>query len=243
LIKIICFKWKPVGETFRYRENYRAEHVNIFANMVDRNINIPYEIICFTDDPKDIDSHITTLPVWDDLKEYQMCYRRLKLFSNEMKDIIGSKFVAMDIDCIITGDITDIVNFKEDFKILSPSGRKTPYAGGMFGMVPGSRSFVWDEFKEKDLVWQEHKNNTYRYVHQPSYNKGFVVGSDQAYMSYKMWPNEATWTENDGVALTSNIKKGKVSYLDKKIIFTNGKDDPSHKDFQEKYPSITKHWC
>jgi hypothetical protein len=240
LIKIVCFKWKSAGETFRYREPYTAEHVNIFAAMINRHVKTPHEVICFTDDPRGI--NVKTIPIWDDLAEYQMCYRRLKLFSSEMKTLIGDKFIALDIDCIIKGDITDIVEFKEDFKIFQPRTTKTPYNGGLFGMNPGSRAFVWDDFNTEDLVWMPQKRGGHRYVHKKAHDMGYTVGSDQAYISYKLYPKEKTWTQINGIGLFPDVLQKKNNPADLRLIFLNGKYDPSQKDLQEKYPWIKNNW-
>jgi len=248
MIRFVIWKWKPQNETFRYREEYTAKHVNIFANMIDRNISIPYEIVCITDDPTGIDGGIKTIPIWDDLIEYQMCYRRLRIFSEEMADLIGPKFISMDIDCVIVNNITPIVKFEEDFKICHPRKNKTPYCGSMFGMKAGTKSHIWHEFDRNDLVWLADyggriTGKSQRWVHRPAYDAGFIVGSDQSYISYKLWPDVATWGADDGVLNFNQhfrVKNSKIN--DAKIIFFPGIFDPSHTGLYEKYPWIEKYW-
>jgi len=248
MVRFVVWKWKPQNEVFREREEYTAKHINVFANMVDRNINIPYEIVCITDDSTGIDGGIRTVPIWDDLIEYQMCYRRLKVFSEEMADLIGPKFISMDIDCIIVNDITSIVDFEEDFKIWQPRKTKTPYCGSMFGMKAGAKSRIWDEFNRNDLVWLADyggwtTNKSERWVHKPAYDAGFIVGSDQSYISYKLWPDAATWKAEDGVLNFNQHFRGKDNRVNNaKIIFFPGKFDPSHTDLYENYPWVERHW-
>src|SRR6056297_1122865 len=204
MLRIVCWKWKKVDESFRHREDYTARHVNIFANMVSRNLSIPHEVVCITDDPAGIDPKIRIVPIWDELKEYGMCYRRLPIFKKEMKDIIGPRFVSMDLDCVIKNDITPLLDNNYDFMIWKPQKNKTPYCGSMFMMNAGARQQVYDNFKVKNLIWLEDcggwsQGKSKRWVHKKTYDAGFTVGSDQAWISYTLYPNEKTWDTKDGV--------------------------------------------
>ena len=55
---ITCLKWG---------DKYGPEYVNNLYKMVSRNITIPYEFICFTDNKQGIDKNITIrkLPKYD----------------------------------------------------------------------------------------------------------------------------------------------------------------------------------
>lgn len=253
MIKIVVWKWKRQNEQFRYREEYTAKHVNIFANMVSRNLNVPYEIVCVTDDPTGIDSSIRTVPIWNDFAKYGMCYRRLRIFSKEMKQIIGPKFITMDLDCIITNDITSIVNFNEPFKIWRPGKGRKSYCGSMFGMQAGTKDRIWKEFNEKDLIWldgkdkKRRKGKMKRWAHKHAYDAGFTTGSDQAYISWQMWPNAPTWSENDGVISFKRLFKKDIKEQERvvkkaKIIFFPGGHDPSHENLYRDHPWIPKYY-
>jgi hypothetical protein len=244
MIQVVCWKWEKTEETFRYRETYTAGHVNAFAKMVGKHLHCPHEIVCITDNYDGIDPSIRIVPIWDDLKEYGMCYRRLKLFSKEMKEVIGNRFVSMDLDCVITGDITDLLRNEESFIIWQPRTKKTPYCGSMWLMDAGARSFVWDEFKEEDLFWLSDRGGgcpgkANRWVHKQAYDSGYVIGSDQAYISYKLYPKESVWTKSDGIYNFNEINK---FHQDAKIIFFPGKHDPTHKNLYLKHPWIPKHY-
>jgi hypothetical protein len=244
MIQVVCWKWETEKETFRYRETYTAEHVNLFAKMIRKHLHCPHEIVCITDDPEGIDPSIRIVPLWDDLKQYGMCYRRLKLFSKEMKDIIGDRFISMDLDCVITDDITDLVQ-KNDFMIWQPRTTKTPYCGSMWLMDAGARAFVWEEFNEKDLIWLKDRGGwcpgkANRWAHGPAYDAGFIIGSDQAYISYKLYPKEKVWTKEDGVYNFSDL--GRELPDNCKIVFFPGKHDPNHTNLYFKYPWIPEHY-
>jgi hypothetical protein len=248
-IKIVCWKWKPVKEAFRQREIFTAEHVNRFASMIDRNYQKPYEIICFTDDPQGIDGSIRTEPVWDDFKHYGSCFRRLRAFSSEMIDVVGETFVSMDLDVVILDDITSLLAEQPDFKAWMPGTNATPYCGSMWMHRPGTRPQVWNDFYAKDLIWlgPASKGKKNRWTHRKAYKAGFTVGSDQAWISYKLYPHEPAWSKRDGIF---NFRtdfycqcRSKDKNLNRaKIVFFPGPFDPSHKKLQREYPWIAENW-
>lgn len=241
-LKIVTWKWK--GNTTKNKPEYTAEHVNVHYSMVKRNVQIPFDYICVTDDAEGLNSDIQVVPIWDDLKYMGGCYLRLKAFSNEMVDVFGPKFISMDLDCVIVDDITNLVNIDVGFAIWENTNkRKTPYCGGMFMCKPGVYQHVWDDFDPKESPLKAKR-------------KGFTVGTDQAWLSYLFYPDAPhTWTHENGI-YNFKIDIEKRVRLDQpplvinkklpdnaKIIFFNGGQvDPSYKKLQENYPWIKEHW-
>ena len=68
---------------------------------------------------------------------------------------VGDRFISMDLDMVITGDITGLLDRDEDFVYYKMRGSDgTPASGwrmnnGMYMMKTGSRNFVWEIF-DKD---------------------------------------------------------------------------------------------
>jgi hypothetical protein len=253
MITIVCWKWKtPEVDSAKSRTNYSADHVNTFASMISRNVSIPYKIVCITDDSQGIDSSVEILPLWDDLSEYGMCYRRLKVFSEKMD--LGPKFVSMDLDCVILDDISELIDIQEDFKIWQSNVNSTKYCGSMFAMKTGHRKHLWAEFDTRHLNLQEARGSSSfvcdkrRYVYKPAYDAGFKVGSDQAYIAYKLYPNEAVWTKEDGALnfrtdVEKPLKKSKNKknvLKNAKIVFFPGKYDP--RGLKEEYSWIEENY-
>lgn len=253
MLRVVCWKWKKhKKENFRYREEYTSKHVNIFANMIHRNLHIPHEVVCITDNPVGIDKNIRCVPIWDDLAKFGMCYRRLKIFSEEMADIIGPRFVSMDLDCVILNDITDILNCNDDFKIWMPKNSATPYCGSMFMMNAGAKRDIWEDFSQDQLILMRNTGGwgggvKKRFIHKQAYDAGFKTGSDQAWISYKLYPHANTWTQEDGVfnfseSLYRKYRTGNKNIKNAKIVFFPGKHDPSHEKLYPEHPWIKKHW-
>lgn len=236
MLTVCCWLWRDENYRFNHLFRYGPDHVNTLAAMVRRNLNMDYEFACITDDPAGLDPGIRVIPLWDDLREMGGCYTRMKAFAPEMADIIGPRFVWMDVDCIVTGDLTPLFDRPEDFVIWGHDVGATPYCGSMVMMTAGSRREVWDEF---DPVTSKAAGKALRYV-----------GTDQAWIAARL-PGEATWTTADGVLSRYNVGiRGKMEkpamnpHLppDARVVFLHGPYDPSQPKLQARHPWIAEHY-
>ena len=263
MLKIVTFMW-DAGVHPKKNLTFETRHVEILNEMLKRNLQIPFELICITDKPIKfchLKNDFTILSIWSWGNAYPGCYRRLKLFDPEMKRFIGDRFVMMDLDVIITGDITSLFQRKEDFVIWGGRPMRNPYCGSLMMHTAGTRRHIWDSFDINDYPVNVNGRNP--------------LGTDQQHIR-KVAPDEAIWTKADGVynfgfdirindkimragsARRSGlrgmdyynhaIKNPKVRGgngalpADAKLIFFNGKDDPSQSHLQEKYPWIKEYW-
>ncbi len=236
MLKVICWKWKPQNPDFR--SSFDAQSVNVLYSMVKRHYRRPFEMVCFTDDAANIDHHIRTIPVWDTYSDivsplgvsYPSCYRRLLAFRSDMEQIVGGRFVSMDLDCVITGDITPIWDRTEDFVIWHAETRNTPYNGSMWMMDPGAREQVYDQFDP---------------LTSPALTRKLdLCGSDQAWIAHILGPDEATWGKEDGIYVWRKHLKNRMWRLptDARIVFFQGKEDPWDQSAIDKAPWILEHY-
>jgi hypothetical protein len=149
-----------------------------------------------------------------------------------MAALVGPRFVSIDLDVVITGDLTEIFNRKDEFVIWGATQRKTPYNGSMWMMNLGARQQVWDRFNQdpEKLV-------------NRSRGAGFY-GSDQAVMNYVLGPNESKWAEIDGVYSYRMHIKPVNGTLPKnaKVVFFEGHYDPWNPVTQQTAPWIVEHY-
>ena len=235
MITVVCWKWKsPRG----YRSTFTSVHVNTLRNMVARHLHLPHEFVCVTDDPEGINKDIHLVRLWDDFKELQSfvgpkrpsCYCRLKVFNAEAAGL-GERILSIDLDAVITGDITPLVSRDEDFVIWGDTTPRTLYNGSFWLLRRGTRQRVWDEFdpaKSPQLTKQAR-----------------IIGSDQAWISYVLGSGEATWTKEDGVySFRNNLQGNSYSTLPSnvRIVFFHGHRDPWHSDIQRKYTWVRKNY-
>lgn len=213
MITVVTWLWKTTG----WRKGYDAMHVNALERMVRANLCMPHVFKCITDMPEGINCE--TIPLWDSLDTNTHptrpnCYRRLRAFSEEMRPFLGDKFLSLDLDCVIVGDITPLIT-NDDFKILR--GSAAPYNGSMWMMKTGARKQVWEHFNPSvspDLANKQVLPNGRRYH-----------GSDQAWISYKI-PGEKTWGCCDGIYQYVYDVKDKQVPDNAKIIFYAGGEKP-----------------
>lgn len=188
MLTILCWLWKQ--ETSR--ATYTADHVNIWADMVRRNLAMPHRIACVTDMPNGIEPGIEIItppgdfldvsnPRWANGKP--QCYRRLSMFRRDAAEIFGERFVCMDIDCVVTGHLDTLFDRPEDLVLFKGTSRTRPYNGSMMLIRAGCRPHVFDDFDQAAAIE----------------SGALYCGSDQAWLAHRLGWNERTWSEQDGV--------------------------------------------
>jgi len=222
MISIVTFKWKnpKTGYKLKNPVEYSAEHVNVLNNSIKRNTTLPFRFICVTDDPTDIDKDIEIIPLWNKCIDLGGCYNRLFMFSKQMKTILGDRFLTIDLDSVIVGNIDHILNRKEDFVINTFESKDNSweqiYNGALMLMNAGSRNQVWEEFdfQKSPAIMDEFKNQKK------------LIGSDQAWIQFELGTGEARFTNADGVYDWSFLGKDKQLPDNASIVFLHGKRDP-----------------
>lgn len=188
MITVLTWLWRQEGG----RTSYTATHVNIWVDMVRRHLKMPHRLACVTDIPDGIASHVEIikppsefedirLPTWKEARP--QCLRRLTMFRPDASAIFGERFVCMDMDCVISGPLDPLFDCSDDFRIFAGTAANRPYNGSMMLLRAGARPQVYADFTAAGAI---------------EAGKRFV-GSDQAWISHCLGPNEATWTDRDGV--------------------------------------------
>ena len=211
-----------------YRSTFGPEHVNTLRSMVEKHYPHEHELVCVTNMPDGIDPRVRIVPLWDDFAEVYSphgsnqpsCYRRLRAFAGDMGEVIGPRFVSVDLDCVIVGDMSPLWNREEDFVIYNYPMRTTPYNGSMWMMDAGARKEVYETF-DPIISPQIAKRHGLR-------------GSDQAWMCHVL-SDEATWGYKTGViAYRSDLKRRSYRLPDHaRIVFFQGAVDPWDASAQE----------
>lgn len=173
-------------------EDYTAYHVNVFADMVRRNLSITHRIACVTDTPEGIDTSITIIPPPREFEDVRIptwgehkpqCLRRLSMFRRDAAQIFGQRFVCMDLDCVISDSLDPLFATDALFKICSGTQRGRLYNGSMMLITAGSRPQVYERFTPELAIVAGNR----------------FLGSDQAWISYILGPGEPIWGPEDGV--------------------------------------------
>ncbi len=221
LESVVCWRWQPQKG---YRSTYLPGTVNTLAAMVRRHYPHPLRVICVTDDPGGIDPSVEIVPLWNDFADLPSphggknpsCYRRLRMFHPDIAQVFGARFVSIDLDTVIVGDLEPLWNRHEDFVAWGDTNPQpgSHYNGSMMLMTAGARPHVWSDFDPAT---------------SPELAKrAQCFGSDQGWISYRLGQGEARWTTSDGVYSYRNHlrREGGRLPVDARIVFWHGTQDP-----------------
>ena len=171
--------------TVYFEGKYRPDYVTKLYHSLKRNCKVPFEFICLSDTKEVEADRVIMLPEWSDIKIH---WHKLKFFSPLFGgQQPGDEIIVMDIDQIIVGDITDMINYPvEDNQLISykkwwkkgnlKSGNTVELNGGWYKFKSGSLRHVWDEFSfsaKSRKKWQLHYYNEgiihYKYYGEQNY--------------------------------------------------------------------------
>jgi len=254
MLSVVCWRWGTA---------YGVEYINRLRSMLSRHLDLPHCLYCVTDDPAGLDSGIIPVPIWpaNDLGRA----RRLRIFDESMRGLFGQRILQLDIDCVITGDITPLVNRSEPFVIWrsvpelwygkgsfhqNSENGKGAYNTSMLLVDTGILPTLWGDYCADPRAVEEKARKAGMWTMlkgtvggQTKYTQLLAPGDDdQAVISlYARDLNPPTWLECDGV-----YKVGRRGFSDKstlpenaRIVFFNG----SLKENQPgEFEWIKQHW-
>lgn len=235
MLSVICWRWRPLAG---YRSSYGPETVNTLRAMVTRHYPHPHRFICVTDDPSGIDADVELVPAWNDFAHLPSphggrnpsCYRRLRMFHPEIASVFGERFVSLDLDVVLTGDVTPLWNRPEEIVLWGDTNPQpgSHYNGSMVLLTAGSRPKVWTDF---DPHASPAKAKAAR-----------CWGSDQGWLSYCLGKGEARWSKADGVYSFRNDLQKRTLPDNARVVVFHGRHDPWTPYVQQQYPWIREHY-
>lgn len=230
----VTWKWRSDRP---YRSVFTAANVNTLFSMIARNYSAPHRFFCVTDDAEGIDPGVIVVPDWKDFAHLPSpsggrnpsCYRRLRAFAPDIAQTFGPRFVTMDLDTVITGDLRPIVDRPEDFVIWGDTNPKTYYNGSLMLMTAGARAKVWTDFDPSASP---------RAAYQAGHH-----GSDQGWISHCLGPHEQKWSTADGVySYRNHLYDLNALPENARVVSFHGQFDPWKPTVQQKHPWIAEHY-
>lgn len=187
MLNIVTWLWNDNPDQ---QCRYAPHHVNALRLMFKKYLHLDHTFICITNNQKGLHPDIKRIPHWPNpVIVYPAgrpnCFRRLRAFAANMTDILGEQFVSIDLDCLLLDDVTPLFDRGEDFIIWQDPILPNQYNGGLWMLRSGTRVQVWNSFHPDDALVAIKQNK--------------LMGSDQAWITYVLGPNEPTWTEEDGI--------------------------------------------
>lgn len=171
--------------SWKWGSLFQARHVNAWAEMFGRCLKVPHRLVCVTNDPSGIAPGVDIVPMPTDYAETPRCRRRMQGFSREMSAEFGRRVLYCDLDLVLVGDITAIVDRPEPIV-----GWKVGHAGVMSG------SFLLADAGALDGAWRRFQGQPEAWPRRLSAG----VASDQAMLNdwLSTQPPIPFWTERDG---------------------------------------------
>ena len=236
MISIVCWKWTDPA----YDHPLLPEYYNIMLAMLKRHISpdIDWQFVVIGDDSQGLsmEAEFFQLPETkaDPARnpygdKFPSCYRRLWLFSKEA-ECLGDRILNIDVDAIIVKNIDNILLREESFVgWTDPQFKWKKVAGGLYSLTAGAHTDVWDDFDP---------------VHSPQHAKAAgCFGSDQGYMSMKLYPPPGEYTRQDGAYYAKWMPRAGRDLNDEaRIIQTPGGLKPWMKQANVAYPWMHMHW-
>lgn len=227
MLTIVCFLWRD--PSYRYGLRYSHEHVNRLRNMVARHLAQPHRFVCVTDQPDGIEAGIEIIPLWPDYRGMGGTWTRVKLFSTAMRDILGERFVLMDLDCVVTGPLDPLFETDDEFVTTRSSNPASIYNTGFFLLRAGSRPQVFERFTPEQALAAISVDGMW----------------EQGWVSLVLGGGEQTWGPEHGVyEYGRHVARGNGGKLPDgaRVVFFSGPHDPSLAACRAKSPWIAEHW-
>jgi hypothetical protein len=203
---IVCLK---------HGTKYSSEYVNVLYNMVKRHTTIPYEFVCFTDDTRDINPDIRTIPL-KPIGVYGWWYKVIFFDKNFPLD---GNILYFDLDVVINSNIDRLfLNQPDKFNIIRDFNRSlrndwSRMNSSVFRLKTGSLSYVYDNFfKNHAMEMRRHHGDQDWIFAQVGKNKNdWCFWPDEWIQSYKWEMRDRNDLDRiNGIRNFKNQKEPKV---------------------------------
>ena len=171
----------------KYGDKYSAEYVNKLYSMVKRNLTIPFEFVCFTENSEGIDSEIRVEPLKVQSGITGWWYK--PMFFDKQFPLKGT-ILFFDLDVIIFENIDKLFRFQPGkFCIIRDFTRHqikdwSKMNSSVFRLETGSLSYVYDNFMSNVKLHTKRFHGDQDFIYS-QVQKDFCFWPDEWIQSYK----------------------------------------------------------
>lgn len=181
MITVVCWKWKRADGS----DLFGPEYVNRLRAGLEKHLHLEHGLVCVTDDPAGIDPRVRIVPLPTTYAGTPRCRRRMQIFSREFAASLGTRILSIDLDVVLVGDITPLVDRREPL-VCWRVGYAQVFSGSFHLMDAGHLDGLWRAFESDPAGYPRRVSRE-------------AVPSDQAMMNaYLRGDDVPCWTEADG---------------------------------------------
>ena len=234
MISVVCWRWGAL---------FDVGYVNRLRASVARCLDLPHQFTCVTDDAAGLAPGIRVVRPPSEFAGTLRCRRRMWQFAAERRDDLGDRILAIDLDVVLVGNITTLVDRPEPIV-----GWRVGYAGVVSG------SFLLFDAGALDGAWRAYRDDPEGYPART----GERLASDQAMLNYWLRTGRprkarpvAMWTEADGFVTWFGEGYGRLEHLGMgpgrpdlppgARVVVLGSADKALLD-EGRYPWVREHW-
>jgi hypothetical protein len=141
----VCWLFRGHGFDRKRVVSYGCHHARALAKMLKRNG--ANDLFCVSDQELAADCDANLIPMPREVAALPKYYPKLWAFSDDFGRIIGEKFVSIDLDAVVLGNFSDLLENRSEFAIWDDAIGE-PYNSSLFVLEPGARAQVWECFSE-----------------------------------------------------------------------------------------------
>jgi len=222
MLTVITWLYEAIKDSHR---DYRPEHVDRMWHMFAKNYQKPFELVCFSEQPKEL--FTTPIDVRPLPAHNKGTLKRLWAFSQECADMFpGKRLFSVDLDVVFTRDLTVYLDRSEPLVMWTdPMLKKVTYRyAPVFLLDPGTYTDVWDSLAPAKMKqW---------YID----TKNKKVGNDMAWLSYYFHGKKMpTFVQHRARLIGDKLPK------DAYIVHFSGTLKPWDAEAMARYPWLADH--
>lgn len=211
-------------------QTYTPECVNVLARMIQRNLTLPHDFVCLTDQPAvGFDSNIKLATLDRGLIPLGNAYPKIAVFKEEPQGVSGDRILFLDLDTVIVGSLDALASRPEPIVMLPEfirSPRHCYYNTSAMLLDRGVCPRVWNLFDRK--------------TSPAAVQKTGKVGSDQVWISELFGSDCPVWDKGEIVSFKYQCQKGVPP--DARICSFHGRFKPWDTAVQRDHPWIVDYW-
>ena len=183
----------------KHGAKYSSEYVNRLYNMVQRNCTLDYEFVCLTENPKDLNPNIKTIPLPGNLQGW-WCKPYMFTKSLPLKGTV----LYLDLDVVIAGNIDKLFTHAKghwctirDFtRVMRKDWQK--YNSSVVRFQVGQLDHVWENFKKDPITIQKRLHGDQDWLYEATRTTPAMLYPDSWIQSWKWEVRKSRTFERGG---------------------------------------------